>query len=141
MVRQRTNMLPFLFAFKYTWDVFLVCWIMKINNHWQGISILIQLKFYLNSIKLFIQNGIQLNLMSIWLKSMKIQLEFDWIRIEIQLIGIAFNSIQFQLIGFKSNELIGFNLIQLFGSIPIWIEIWLNLNWNPIGWNSISNPI
>jgi len=50
---------------------------------------------------------------------MKIPLEFDWIRIEIQLIGIAFNSIQFQLNGFKSNELIGFNLIQFFGSIQL----------------------
>jgi hypothetical protein len=51
-----------------------------------------QIKFDLSSIKLFVQSGVQLKiLMSIWLKSMKIQLEFDWIKIEIQLIGIAFN--------------------------------------------------
>jgi hypothetical protein len=89
-VRQRTRVLPFLFSFKYTLDAFLVCQIIKINNHWQGISILIQFKFDLNSIKSLVQYGVQLNIL-MWLKSMKIQLEFDWVEIEIQLIGMAFN--------------------------------------------------
>jgi hypothetical protein len=41
-----------------------------------------------NSIKLIVKSGVQL-------KSLKVQLEFDWIRIENQLIEIAFNSIPF----------------------------------------------
>ncbi len=69
---------PFQFAFEHILDFFLMCWIMKINNYCQGTSIQYNSNWILIQIKLIVPSGVQLNLISIQLKSM-----------EIQLIGIA----------------------------------------------------